>query len=126
MKVVWLADFSVHLKVRLVQAPYRGINKLPAEPVVMIFCGSKSRGRGYIRGGCRGPGGRAKHQNWWSETAVPQDIVLFHRLFHKMCKTQRNTRISWRKSGKTGHGETGGSKPGTIENTGLSGFLFVF
>ena len=37
MKVVWLAHFSVHLEVRLVKAPYRGINKLPAEPVVMII-----------------------------------------------------------------------------------------
>ena len=37
MIAVWLADFSVHLEVRLVQAPYRGINKLPAEPVVLIL-----------------------------------------------------------------------------------------
>ena len=37
MKVVWLAHYSVHLEVRLVKAPYRGINKLPAEPVVMIY-----------------------------------------------------------------------------------------
>lgn len=31
-----LADLSVRLKTLQVKAPYRGINKLPAEPVVMI------------------------------------------------------------------------------------------
>ena len=32
-----LADSSVRLEVQLVLAPYRGINKPPAEPVVMIL-----------------------------------------------------------------------------------------
>ena len=32
-----LADLSVRLKTLQVKAPYRGINKLPAEPVVMIY-----------------------------------------------------------------------------------------
>ena len=45
MKVVWLAHYSVHLEVRLVKAPYRGINKLPAEPVVMIALNTFSAGK---------------------------------------------------------------------------------
>ena len=32
-----MADLSVRLKTLQVKAPYRGINKLPAEPVVMII-----------------------------------------------------------------------------------------
>ncbi len=32
-----LADSSIRLKTLQVMAPYRGINKLPAQPVVMII-----------------------------------------------------------------------------------------
>ena len=37
-----LADFSVRLKTWQVKAPYRGISKPPAKPVVMIIWGKRN------------------------------------------------------------------------------------